>query len=87
MPKLLLAVNWNRKSAINFERKAIHKTNLPKTSKFQLKQLQKQVNHKSSKKPATSQKKQAQIHGENARLITLLEVNIGRFNCRVIVTQ
>jgi len=41
--------------------------NLQKTSKFELKQAQKYATRKSSKKPATSQKKQAQIRGKTAR--------------------
>jgi len=39
----------------------------PKTSKFQLKQAQKQATCKSSKKNATPQKN-AQVHGENDRV-------------------
>jgi len=47
-PKLSLAVNQNRKNAIQFEKQAIHKTEIcKKTSKFQLKQ----ATRKSSKKP------------------------------------
>ena len=46
--------------------------NLQKTSKFQLKQVQKQATRKSSKKNRNSTKKQAQIRGKNARLATLL---------------
>ena len=58
---MLLAVNSNNKSAIKFEKKAIRKTEIckkqaQKTSKFQLKQAQKQATRKSSKKPATPQK-------------------------------
>jgi len=56
-----LAVNWNSKSSIKFEKKTIRKTEIckkqtQKTSKFQLKQAQKQATHKPSKKYATPQK-------------------------------
>ena len=58
---MLLAVNSNNKSAIKFEKKAIRKTEIckkqaQKTSKFQLKQAQKQATRKSSKKTANPQK-------------------------------
>jgi len=63
-----LAVNWNSKSALKFEKKPIFKTEIcknkpKKTSKFQLKQAQKQAARKSSKKPQFH-KKQAQIRGK-----------------------
>jgi len=72
-----LALSWNCKSAIIFGKKAICKTEIlkkqaKKTSKFQLKQAQKQATRKSSKKPRNSTKKQAQIRGKNARLATLM---------------
>jgi len=53
-PNMPLAVNWNSKSAIKFEKSNPQKRNLLKTSqkttKFQLKQVQKQATRKSSKK-------------------------------------
>jgi len=63
-----------QKIAIKFEEKAIRKTKIwkkqaQKRSKFQLKQAQKQATRKSSKKPATQQKKQAQIRRKTARLV------------------
>ena len=78
MPNVPLAVNWNGKSAIKTGKKAICKTELckkqaQKTSKFQLKQAQKQATRKSSKKTRNSTEKQAQIRGENARLVTLMK--------------
>jgi len=56
-----LAVNWNSKNAKKIWKKAIHKAEIcrktsPKTSKFQLKQAQKQATRRSSKKPTTPQK-------------------------------
>jgi len=50
----------------------ICKKQAKKISKFQLKQAQKQATCKPSKKPATSQTKQAQIRGKTARLATLV---------------
>ena len=60
-------------------KKATRKTEIckkqaQKTSKFQFKQAQKQATRKSSKKPATPQKKQAQICRKTARLATLRPV-------------
>jgi len=53
-------------------KKAIHRREIfKKTSKFQLKQAQKQATRKSSEKSATPQTKQAQIRGKTARLATL----------------
>jgi len=50
-PNMPLAVNWNSKSAIKFEKKAMRKTEIcktqaQKTCKFQLKQAQKQTTRK-----------------------------------------
>jgi len=75
---MLSAVNSNNKSAIKFEKKAIRKTDIcikqaQKTSKFQLKQAQKQATRKSSKKPATPQKNKPKFCGKTARLATLLQ--------------
>ena len=63
------AVNSNNTSAIKFERKAIRKTEIckkqaQKTSKFQLKQAQKQATSKSSKKPATPKKNKPKLAGK-----------------------
>jgi len=67
-PNMPLAINWNNKSAIKFETKAIGKTNLQKTSsknkQFQLKQAQKQATRKSSGKPATPQKNKPKFAGK-----------------------
>jgi len=76
-PNMPLAVHWNSKSAIKFEKKTIRKTDIckkqaQKTSKFQLKQSQKQATRKPSKKHRSSTKKQAQFRGKNARLAALL---------------
>ena len=65
-----------QKIAMKFKEKAIRKTEIckkqaQKTNKFQLKQAQKQVTCKSSKKPQLYKKKQAQIRGKAARLATL----------------
>ena len=56
-----LAESWNSKSAIKFEKKTIRKTEIrkkqaQKTSKFQLKQAQKQAIRKSPKKPQDHKK-------------------------------
>jgi len=58
-----------QKIAINFEEKAIGKTKIckkqaQKTSKFQLKQAQKQATRKFSKKPATPQKNKPNFVGK-----------------------
>jgi len=58
--------------AMKFDEKSIRKTEIwkkqaQKTSKFQLKQAQKQATRNSTKK-------QAQIHGKTARLATLMLV-------------
>jgi len=60
-PNMPSAVNWNSKECHKIWKKAIGKTEIckkqaQKTSKFQLKQAQKQATRKSSKKPATPQK-------------------------------
>ena len=66
---MLLAVNSNNKSAIKFEKKAIRKTEIckkqaQKTSKFQLKQAQKQATRKSSKNPQLHKKNKPKFAGK-----------------------
>jgi len=58
-----------QKIAIKFDEKAIRKTEICKkqaqnTSKFQLKQAQKQATRKSSKKPATPPKNKSKFAGK-----------------------
>ena len=86
MLNMFLAVNWNSKDAIKFEKKAIRKNrnlqktspkqanfnlNKLKTSKFQFKKAQKTSNPQVSKKTHNFTKKQAQIHGKTTTLATL----------------
>ena len=76
MLNMFLAVNWNSKDAIKFEKKSNPQKqksakDKPKTSKFQFKQAQKTSNPQVSKKTHNFTKKQAQIHGKTTTLATL----------------
>ena len=65
MPKLLLAVNWNRKSAKNFEGKAIHKTEIcQKQANFNSNNSKNKQTASLQKKPATPQKKKPKFTGK-----------------------
>jgi len=67
-----VSTKLKEQNAIQFEKKAIRKTEsckkqAQKARKFQLKQAQKQATRKSSKKPATPQKNKPKFAGKTQR--------------------
>ena len=87
---MLSAVNSNNKSAIKFEKKAIRKTEIckkqaQKTSKFQLKQAQKQATCESSKNPQLHKKASPNLRenrkvGNTAASLTTAELRHIHYN-------
>jgi len=67
-----LAVNWNSKSAIKFEKKQSAKTR-PKNKQISITTNPKTTNPQTLNKTLNSREKQAQFRGKTARLATLLE--------------
>jgi len=66
-----LVVNWNRKSAIKYEKKQSAKEKSVKNKQISIKISPKTSNPQVFKKTAIPQKKQDQIRGKTARLATM----------------